>query len=1245
MRSAGPVHAIGAQPKLRVHAPGDRYEREADAVADRVTRGEAASPISRLSGGGPDASGAQGAVQRQARTSTEDEAPLQRQPIREEEDELQRQPIEEEEPVQMQAEEEEAIQMQAEEEEGPVQLQALDADEEPVQAQAVEDEEEAVQARGAGGAVSTQTAAAAMQQSGAGAPLPSSVRSTLETGMGRDFSGVRVHDGAAARQAADALNARAFTRGSDIYLGRGASPTDAHLMAHEATHVVQQSAVPARAKPAQRQPIREEEDELQRQPVEEEEPVQMQAEEEEAIQMQALDEEDTPVQRQDEGGGADNQEGGEATSGTEVHPGAQRLETGRLDPATNTIEFAQIRIPRFKNQDHRGALYAQKELRRKANYTRGSTNQRDIWRRDLNKQTIRERLQTMLRAAHGGEIPPGDQYVFRGFGNRYYIGTLDEIATELTTPNWGGRGTNPRFRFFHVDHIVELQIANWDAASWPNTLENMELLEAKKNMASGRIIQSNIVDKVEAFRRATDGHYGSVDQIKQQYDLKFNRAVGRGGPSVGARDYWKPSEIENADHIQSRRALEVTNLSDIGGGGVVRVLKSASGGFAVQFGWPDGQAEAMDITGRERRKLRPWRLLTKQFNTSAEGGDQLGSVTAEIPEGHDTYKPYRPAEPFRIQRLGGAQYAGHWDPEQLRRQTEALEKKGASPLTVERFDVTPEGLLAEGQLLPTVPLIGDANIRYRMLGDDFSLYKRFTADDFSFPGPVEVTQSSLTLSASTRRGLAVDGRVDVAVENVGTGYLEGGAGTAAGFHVTGGFDFDTELFSRAHIELGYHKPPDQEATFTGSGTLAIGRNKVRGIRSASIDVTVENESWTANGTVNPEMRGIEQGELSAAYEPETGFAIAGSLRLSGDVPGIRGGELTAGVTQREGGEGYKIRAEGTADLDIPGVDAAIDVSYDDGTFLARGSVGYERGMLSGRLTAGVTNQPLSEGGQPTGEPPASPNAPLRAFGGGQVTIQIAPWLEGSIGVQLLANGEVEVTGEVGLPSTIELFPERRYEKRLFQIGIDIPIVGVAVAGQRIGIFATVSGGLDASAGIGPGELRDARLSVTYNPDREQDTTVTGHALFVVPAHAGIRLFVRGGLGVGIPIVSAEAGLEVGGELGLQGAAEAEADVNWTPQTGIVLHAEGRIFAEPTFVFDLSGYVSVTADLLLTTIDLYDERFRFASFEWGSGLRVGIIFPVDYREGEPFDLSLDDIEFVYPQINARALLSDLVDEVV
>ena len=68
----------------------------------------------------------------------------------------------------------------------------------------------------------------------------------------------------------------------------------------------------------------------------------------------------------------------------------------------------------------------------------------------------------------------------------------------------------------------------------------------------------------------------------------------------------------------------------------------------------------------------------------------------------------------------------------------------------------------------------------------------------------------------------------------------------------------------------------------------------------------------------------------------------------------------------------------------------------------------------------------------------------------------------------------EVTGKIGLPSVLEIFKEKKLEKNIFKIGIDIPIVGVAVAGQRIGIFANISGGLDLSAGIGPGERKAER---------------------------------------------------------------------------------------------------------------------------------------------------------------------------
>ena len=86
-------------------------------------------------------------------------------------------------------------------------------------------------------------AAHAISSKGPGEPLNSATRGTLESGMGTDLSDVRVHSDSAAQQAANDLNARAFTHQNDIWLGRGESQSDTSLMAHEATHVVQQTDV------------------------------------------------------------------------------------------------------------------------------------------------------------------------------------------------------------------------------------------------------------------------------------------------------------------------------------------------------------------------------------------------------------------------------------------------------------------------------------------------------------------------------------------------------------------------------------------------------------------------------------------------------------------------------------------------------------------------------------------------------------------------------------------------------------------------------------------------------------------------------------------------------------------------------------------------------------------------------------------------------------------------------------------
>ncbi len=81
---------------------------------------------------------------------------------------------------------------------------------------------------------------------GRGGTLPQGERAFFETRLGYDFGPVRIHGGPAAAYAARALGARAFTVGSDVFLGAGeyapGSAEGRRLLAHELSHVVQQGA-------------------------------------------------------------------------------------------------------------------------------------------------------------------------------------------------------------------------------------------------------------------------------------------------------------------------------------------------------------------------------------------------------------------------------------------------------------------------------------------------------------------------------------------------------------------------------------------------------------------------------------------------------------------------------------------------------------------------------------------------------------------------------------------------------------------------------------------------------------------------------------------------------------------------------------------------------------------------------------------------------------------------------------------
>ncbi|MFK4265903.1 eCIS core domain-containing protein [Streptomyces milbemycinicus] len=84
--------------------------------------------------------------------------------------------------------------------------------------------------------------------SGGGQPLDTEVRTDMESRLGADFSGVRVHTDSAAHESAKEVGARAYTVGENVVFQRDSYDPASHqgrtTLAHELTHVMQQRSGP-----------------------------------------------------------------------------------------------------------------------------------------------------------------------------------------------------------------------------------------------------------------------------------------------------------------------------------------------------------------------------------------------------------------------------------------------------------------------------------------------------------------------------------------------------------------------------------------------------------------------------------------------------------------------------------------------------------------------------------------------------------------------------------------------------------------------------------------------------------------------------------------------------------------------------------------------------------------------------------------------------------------------------------------
>ncbi len=1025
---------------------------------------------------------------------------------------------------------------------------------------------------------------------GGGAPLPANTRGEMESQFGTDFGNVNIHTGSEAQSLSSDLNAKAFTVGNDVYFNNGAFAPETqegkHLLAHELTHVVQQGGGESAQRRVQRGPT-------------------------------------APAAAPAGPAGASPAASSEEFTATSYKGPLGEITIG-TDGSPTAINIATLQIPAAKTKGP-VATPASVEL---SSAERGETKQASNWNAAIGD--LSGQVNDVITRDKGADLS-GTVYFKIGGQKRYLIGSRSDVAKKFANPFWSPTG---KATSYEIDHSVELQMGGNDDTA------NLWLLEGWINGQCGVTIKGNIYKALGGIMTAANiGDKAlwkgkkppKVADVRYGPKITVGKVTFDGAPDAGAGSFYKPSDITSAkEHIKPLKAMTEQQVKDDGLPGTkdsLSIFTSRAGGSMLKVPWGEGKTNA--AIGKE------WVRGVTADSLTFDVGSQTGSITVTLfkPKGKKgLLKPVTDTLP--IEKMDGIPFGGAISDAGVRGMMKraSVSVEGWSPITFSDAAMGDDGLSAKGKLKISVPALEGIDVDLVLSGDEIALQKTFTADEFSLPGPVQVNGCSLTIGVGTN-GVSATGDVMFSIERVGKGVISATASTKAGgtCSLHGEFQFDPKLVDEGLITLDY-----KEGKLSGTGKLGIKEGRIKGIKSAKASIAVDDKKWNATGSVEPDVPGIDHADLSIAFDPDKGMKVSGDLFLK-KMPGISDGKLSAELL--ETGDRWKLKASGTVNLAIPDLPASITATYDDGAFTASLTVAYAKGMLKGSLVVGLTNQAVGDDGKPAGDP----GDDLTVFGSGSMTIQVAPWLQGTVAITLLPTGKLKVYGEVALPSTLDVFPEKRFDKELLSIGIDIPIVGVSVAGQRVGIFATIGGNVKLMAGVGPGQLRNVKLGIDYTPGEEDKTHVTGSAEMHVPADAGLRLAITGGIGAGIPIVSATAGLEIGAFAGVKAEANVGTTVDWTPTKGLVLEGKAEAKAQPAFAFDVTGFVKVEADLLVKTINLYEKRWQLAAFEYGSGMELGIELPLRYEEGKPFNPSIEDVKFTYPDIDPMGMLGGLIDK--
>jgi hypothetical protein len=415
-----------------------------------------------------------------------------------------------------------------------------------------------------------------------------------------------------------------------------------------------------------------------------------------------------------------------------------------------------------------------------------------------------------------------------------------------------------------------------------------------------------------------------------------------------------------------------------------------------------------------------------------------------------------------------------------------------------------------------------------------------------------------------------------------------------------------------HIEYRNHQ-------WSGKAEISATQlqSKLKYIKGGSLVVVFNDHGMSADGKVQLKFPGVEEAEAQLLYESShKQWMFKGKAIFK--PPGLEETEINIFY------DGEHFEGKGKTGFTFHGIHGDVSIVYRDEKLSGEGELKIDKGKAKGSIHVKMRDV--------NGHPVYS--------GDGTISYQIRDDLVATGGIEINEKQEVRLKGELAFPKPIRLFDPLKGDYEIFDVGVSIPIPGASIG--PVGLEARIEGSLSAGYQVGPGELRNTKISAAFNPlEDKPDVDVEMTATLYVGGSAYISGRIEGKIELDAVVASVAGGLAITARASLDGHASSEVHLHY--QKGkFEADANFELLAALALTLALDAFVEAEAGVWRFKVKTRKD-WNLASFHYDTGLQFGMKLkkPLHYSSDEGVKLpSADDIEWIKPDIHPVDMLEKI-----